>query len=57
MDGGMYTRSIGVGLIVVSVYVDDLIIVGTPKNIERDIHKLPANVYTNDLGPVKHLLH
>ena len=28
----MYTRSIGVGLIVVSVYVDDLIIVGTPKN-------------------------
>ena len=53
----MYTRSIGAGLIVVSVYVDDLIIVGTPKNIERDIHKLPANVYTNNLGPVKHLLH
>ena len=40
----MYTRSIGVGLIVVAVYVDDVIIVGTPKNIERDIHTLQAKV-------------
>ena len=57
IDGGNYTRSIGGSPIFVSVYVDNLIILGAPKNIERVIHKLQAKFQITDLGPVKDLLH
>ena len=39
------------------VYVDDLIIMGAPQNIEWVIQELQGKFKITDLGPVKDLLH
>lgn len=42
MVGGVYTRSVGGSHIFVTVYIDDLIIVGTHENIELVRSELQA---------------
>lgn len=53
MNGGVYTRSVGGSLVFVTVYIDDLIIAETHKNIELVLSELQAEFKSKDLGPVK----
>lgn len=56
MDAGVYVRTVGENKIFVTVYVDDLLIVGTESDIEMVLAELRSKFKIKDLGNVKHLL-
>jgi hypothetical protein len=56
MDAGVYVRTVGENKVFVTVYVDDLLIVGTESDIEMVLGELRSEFKIKDLGNVKHLL-
>ncbi|CAI5728216.1 unnamed protein product [Peronospora farinosa] len=56
MDAGVYVRTVGENKVYITVYVDDLLIVGTESDIEMVLVQLRSKFKIKDLGPVKHLL-
>ncbi|KAE9002116.1 hypothetical protein PR003_g18342 [Phytophthora rubi] len=56
MDAGVYVRTVGENKVFVTVYVDDLLIVGTETDIDMVLGELSSEFKIKDLGEVKHLL-
>ncbi|KAE9331968.1 hypothetical protein PF008_g15163 [Phytophthora fragariae] len=55
MNAGVYARRVGENKIVVTVYVDGLLIVGTESDIEMVLVELHSKFKIKDLVNVKHL--
>ena len=56
MDAGVYARTVGENKVYITVYVDNLLILGTGFNINMVLVKLRSKFKSKDLGTVKHLL-
>ncbi|GMF47685.1 unnamed protein product [Phytophthora fragariaefolia] len=56
MDAGVYVRTAGANKVFITVYVDDLLIVGADPNIEEVVAELKKEFKIKDLGNVKNLL-
>ena len=56
MDAGVYARTVGENKVYITVYVDNLLILGTEFDVEMGLAKLRSKFKIKDLGPVKHLL-
>lgn len=52
MDADVYVRTVGTNKVFVTVYVDDLLIVGTGPDIEMVLAELRSKVKIKDLGNV-----
>ena len=56
MDAGVYARTVGENKVYITVYVDNLLILGTEFDVEMGLAKLRSKFKIKDVGPVKHLL-
>ncbi|GMF40644.1 unnamed protein product [Phytophthora fragariaefolia] len=56
MDAGVYVRAAGANKVFITVYVDDLLIVGADPDIEEVVAELKKKFKIKDLGNVKNLL-
>ena len=56
MDDGVFWRAVGNEFVFLTVYVDDLILVGTPENNEMVLREIQGRFRVKDLGEVRHLL-
>ncbi|KAE9298600.1 hypothetical protein PF001_g15852 [Phytophthora fragariae] len=55
-DVGLYVRYIYGRIVLVTVYVDDMMVIGKPHDIDSVIEELRQRFVMKDLGRVKHLL-
>jgi hypothetical protein len=55
-DVGLYVRYIDGRVVLVTVYVDDMMVIGKPHDIDGVIEELRQKFVMKDLGRVKHLL-
>ncbi|KAE9331793.1 hypothetical protein PF008_g15251 [Phytophthora fragariae] len=55
-DVGLYVRYIDGRIVLVTVYVDDMMVIGKPHDIDSVIEELRQKFVMKDLGRVKHLL-
>ncbi|POM65706.1 Polyprotein [Phytophthora palmivora] len=55
-DVGLYVKYIDGSIVLVTVYVDDMMVIGKPGDIDAVIDELRKNFVMKDLGRVKHLL-
>ncbi|GMF21689.1 unnamed protein product [Phytophthora fragariaefolia] len=56
MDAGVYVRTVGENKVFLTVYDDDLLIVGTEIDIDIVLGELSSEFEIKDFGEVKHLL-
>ena len=56
MDQGVFWRPVGNDVVFLTVYVDDLILVGSPENNDAVLRMIQGAFQVKDLGPVSHLL-
>jgi hypothetical protein len=52
----VFTKKFPAGFCIISVYVDDLNIIGTPKDIDEVRNQLKTEVEIKDLGKTKYCL-